>query len=365
MNEKRAAKRIGKCGRGRYPLIFATLAAFLHSDHATSQTRAAIPPLYGPSGISPSAVRQGVLGSCYFHASIAAIASRNPSVLRSAIKANADGSYTVRLTGGEAETVELDDAIFGRRNKFDLSDGLWVSILLRGVAQKTMRDTLLASIDATPFPIFAKSAAEGIVRSNDTLLIAYDRAVRAAIFQDGTIDRDVLKTALNRQVQALQIPAFVSQPVVGLLDSAGFFEVLAQGVQRNGELFGAYRVAGQNGGEVARILADFDGPARDFPVRSASDARGYLRQAMQNAAPTVATTGPTLDHDILARIRSRDGGPDWWVPTHAYTVLGYDDAAGRVTLRNPWGDRPDPDGVFTISISDFAAAYGHIDFVTN
>ena len=79
----------------------------------------------------------------------------------------------------------------------------------------------------------------------------------------------------------------------------------------------------------------------------------------------MASTGATLDQSVLARIRSRDGGPDWWVANHAYTVLGYDAAADQVTLRNPWATHPDPNGVFTITISDFVAAYGNIDIVVN
>ena len=344
--------------------LLALVLGLLSTLPLSAQSPSAIPPLYGPSGISPRAVVQGSLGSCYFHASIAAIASHNPSLLRSAVKANSDNTYTVRLTDGETETVELDDALFGRLNHFDRSDGLWVSILLRGVAQKTMRDSLISSIEATPFPAAAKSTAEGLIRSNNALLLAYDRAVRTSVYQDGSIDRDVLRTALNRQVQNLGISPFFSKPALDFLDAQGFFAALARHVQQNGELYGAYRTVNE-GGLVERILADFDAPARDFQIHSAAEARSYLRRAQQNAEPTVATSGATLNQAILARIRSRDGGPDWWVANHAYTVLGYDASSDQVTLRNPWANHPDPAGVFTISISDFVAAYGNIDFVTN
>lgn len=328
-----------------------------------AQTRSAgAVPLYGPSGVSVQAVRQGSLGSCYFHSSIAAIAERNPNVLRSAVKDMGDGTYTVRFVDGRIETVQLDDAMFARRNKFDLSDGLWVTILLRGLAQSTMRESLLASINATALPASARATAAGLVRSNDSLLLAYDRAVRVAVYQDGTIDRDVLKTALNHQVQALGISVFFSRPVVDFLDAQGFFEALAKHVDQNGELYGAYRAVGQ-GGLVAKVLEAFDAPARDLPIHSREDARNYLRRVQQSATPAVATSGSTLDHAILARIRSREGGPDWWVPTHAYTVLSYDAGSDQVTLRNPWGTHPDPNGVFTVSLADFVAAYQSIDLV--
>jgi hypothetical protein len=50
-------------------------------------------------------------------------------------------------------------------------------------------------------------------------------------------------------------------------------------------------------------------------------------------------------------------GVDWWVPAHCYTILSYDEAAQTVTLRNPWGARPEPDGVFTLPLAIFLQAY--------
>jgi hypothetical protein len=48
----------------------------------------------------------------------------------------------------------------------------------------------------------------------------------------------------------------------------------------------------------------------------------------------------------------------WYVGAHAYTVMGYDASAGTVTLRNPWGRHPDPDGKFTIPLGTFLNAFG-------
>jgi hypothetical protein len=48
---------------------------------------------------------------------------------------------------------------------------------------------------------------------------------------------------------------------------------------------------------------------------------------------------------------------DSWVPSHCYTLLSYDDAAQTVTLRNPWGAHPDPDGVFTLPLPVFLAGF--------
>lgn len=335
--------------------------AFATSSLAHAQAKPPVPPLYGPAGVSAQAVKQGQLGSCYFHSSIAAIANRNPGILRGALQDGGDGTYTVRFVDGSSETVQLDDALFARNNKFDLSDGLWVTILLRAMAQSTMRDSLIASISATALPDSAKATATALVRGNDALLLAYDRAVRSTVYQDGTIDRDVVKTALNHQVQALNIPVWFSKPLIDFLDAQGFFETLAKRVQLNGELFGAYRAVGQ-GGLVISVLGKFDAPSRDVELHGSSEARTYLRKMQQDGLPMVATTGQSLDPAILQRLQTREGGPDWWVATHSYTILAYDPDADQVTLRNPWGDHPGPAGVFTISMSDFVAAYPNIDF---
>src|ERR1039458_10817518 len=65
--------------------------------------------LYGSKGIVPEAVRQGRLGSCYFHAVIAAFAERRGDVIRKMIESNPDGSYTVTFGDGKKETAYPED----------------------------------------------------------------------------------------------------------------------------------------------------------------------------------------------------------------------------------------------------------------
>jgi hypothetical protein len=48
---------------------------------------------------------------------------------------------------------------------------------------------------------------------------------------------------------------------------------------------------------------------------------------------------------------------NWWIPGHAYTVMAFDEDAQTVTLRNPWGTKPDPDGVFKLPLATFLDAY--------
>ena len=343
-----------------FPLVCLVLLFWVRTPGFGQAVSGVVPPLYASSGVSAEAVKQGQLGSCYFHASIAAIAHRHPDSLRLALHETGAGVYTVRFVDGGSETVQVEDAMFARNNRFDMSDGLWVSLLLRGLAQRTMRQSLVASLAASWLPASTKAGAEAILRSNDALLLAYDRAVRTTIYQDGRIDRDVLRTALNHQIQALQFPSLLSKPVLDFLDAQGFFETLARHIQANAELFGAYRAVG-SGGVVMTVMTAFDAPAQNLPVRGPDELRALLSRMQQNGLPMVATSGPALDHSVLAQIRTREGGPDWWVPSHAYTVMSYNSGSGQVTMRNPWGRQPEPNGVFTLSIADFIAAFSYID----
>ena len=314
------------------------------------------PPLYGPAGISAQAVHQGMLGTCYFHATIAAIANASPQLLRSAIKENGDETYTVKFRDGSAETVQKDDVLFGRKNFYDQSDGLWVLVLLRGMAQHTVRNALLDEITASPLPAGIQAMVAQQVRSNDLILTAYDRAIRTTISQSGDMEPGALKSALSSQAKALLIPGFLSQPVIDMLDSRGFFNGLSQRIKLNGELFGAYHAVGQ-GGLPERVMDAYDGTAGYQAITDDSGTRAALGKIKARSLPAVASSRDSLDKAILERIRAAGGAVGWWVPSHAYTLLSYSATDDTVTLRNPWGHYPDPDGTFTLSISDFVAAY--------
>src|SRR5579862_5212879 len=110
--------------------------------------------LYGSKGIVPEAVRQGRLGSCYFHAVIAAIAERRPDAIRNMIKSNADGSYTVTFGDGKKETAYPVDLKYTHDSGYDLSEGQWVAVLFRAYAQRVLRASLLTDIEASDiFPM--------------------------------------------------------------------------------------------------------------------------------------------------------------------------------------------------------------------
>ena len=66
------------------------------------------------SDIAMDDVSQGRLGDCYFVASLAAIADKNPEAIRAMITDHGDGTYTVRFHEGGAVKVD---------NQFPLKDG--------------------------------------------------------------------------------------------------------------------------------------------------------------------------------------------------------------------------------------------------
>jgi hypothetical protein len=309
-------------------------------------------PLYGKQGVSALAVRQGLLGSCYFHASIAALAHAAPDTLRDAIRANPGGGYRVHFVDGPDEVVFPEDVEFGRAHSYDRSEGAWVTVLMRAYAQRALRLSLVSAIQKSDFiPIFTKPIALSLLDASDLPLVAYDRAVRAVVQQDGVIDKTALKAKLAAQLSVLGVPATQAQLLGGFLDVQGFFDAVAHTVEENGEVFGAYKSLGQ-GGVPARIFEAFLGKSAAGLVADKKLTIEQLQRLHGGRLAMVAgswATGPSEDF--------RPQGQPWFVPAHSYTVLDYDAAAQTVTLRNPWGARPDPDGVFTLPLAVFLDGY--------
>ncbi|HVZ34954.1 MAG TPA: hypothetical protein VG963_21150 [Polyangiaceae bacterium] len=50
---------------------------------------------------------------------------------------------------------------------------------------------------------------------------------------------------------------------------------------------------------------------------------------------------------------------------HAYTVVGYDRKADKVTLRNPWGSTSTPfSNTFTLAFDDFFSDFAQVAYET-
>lgn len=306
--------------------------------------------LYGKQGVSQQAVLQGSLGSCYFHASIAALAKVTPETLRGAIRPNPGGGYQVHFFNGPAEVVFPEDVEFGRSHGYDRSEGTWVAVLMRAYAQRALRQSLVHAIDKSDYiPVYIKPVALALLDQSDLLLVGYDRAIRSVVQQDGVIDKAQLKVKLAAQLSALGIPSSESQMLGGFLEDRGFFDTVAQTVEQNGEVFGAYKSLGQ-GGVPLRVFEAFLGKGLSGLVADKKLTTEQLRRLKSGQLAMVAGSWGTATGDGY-------GNADWWVASHAYTVMGFDEAAQTVTLRNPWGTKPGPDGVFTISLAVFFDAY--------
>ena len=322
---------------------------------------AKVPDLYGASGIRAQAVRQGSLGSCYFHSAIAAIAASTPNTLKQAIETGKQGQWKVHFADGKVENVYLNDVLYTRNSGFDRSEGLWVSILFRAYAQRVVREGLLEAVNASELPKVIKSTGASFFSTNELLLLVYDRAVRVTISQEGDIDRKLLEANLDKEMAAVSISADTRKLLIHMLDSKGYFDVLAAKIKNNGELFGAYRAIGQ-GGIPEQVLTAFTGKANGVNVNLNGQLVAALTRAQQSHLAMIASTGSGLTPNLLSMLHSFADGKDWYVESHAYTILDFNADQKTVTLRNPWGDHPDPDGTFTIPLDAFVSAYERVAF---
>jgi tetratricopeptide (TPR) repeat protein len=315
------------------------------------------PPLYGADQVSPSAVLQGGLGSCYFHSPIAALAKSNPKKIPPMIKENGDGTYTVTFADKKQEKAYMEDLRYARSSGFDRSTGLWVGVLFRAYAQRVLREALVAAVDKSDLFPLLKPYAKEFMSTSDMLLLAYDRAIRAVVNQSAEIDKTKLEAQLREEVKPLPIPDEMKESGLKLLESGGFFQAIETTVKDNSEIFGAYRAVG-HGGHPASVMAAFLGGK---PVVLSSKDPAQVAEALQGVikegAPVVAGTSPAEFEKLKTSTPLPDGARDWYVPGHAYTVLEVDPAARKVTLRNPWGHKPDPDGVFSIPIDTFLEVF--------
>jgi len=317
--------------------------------------------LYGTAGVTPQAVRQGSIGSCYFYATVASIARAHPEVLRRAILRDRGGDVSVQFADGETEAVSLKDVQFARASSYDESDGLWVAVLLRGFAQRTLRKAMADWVERAALgPVTGRVAAAML--GNDLVLTAYDRAIRSQVDQVGGLDRQRLKARLRQELESVPAPDSWKDSAVEYVDSTGFFDSLSEQVKANGELFGAYRAVGQ-GGIVGRAMTAFLGPSETRRVLNATEALAAMDAALRRGAAVVASTGDSTWQAIASRAGTSGGAQaeEWYIARHAYSVLAVNQSARTVTLRNPWGDHPKPDGEFTIPADVFAAGYGEID----
>ena len=281
--------------RNRASVVLGVLALFC----VVSGARAA-DDLYGSKGIVPEAVVQGRLGSCYFHAVIAALAQRRANLVRKLIQGNSDGSYTVTFGDGKKETAYPEDLKYTHDSGYDLSDGQWVAVLFRAYAQRVLRESLLQATDSSDIFPLLKQPVEQLLATNDQLILAYDRAIRAQVDQYGNIDRTQLETRLKKEMSDVgAVPDSIKDSLMGLLESGGFFDKMVTMIQQNGELFGAYRAVGQ-GGIADRVMQTFSGSTRFQQNQSPEQAASALAEAVNKGLPIVACSGGSQFYQQVA-----------------------------------------------------------------
>ena len=340
--------RIRGCGQALAVVMLLTAAL------TTTAEAQAAGSLYGVHGVSPEAVRQGSLGSCYFHSSIASLAQAAPGRLRAAISRSSLGGYKVHFASGPDEVVFPDDIEYGRAHSYDRSEGDWVLVLMRGYAQRTVRHGLADAIQRSELiPAYLKPVALDWLDRSGMMLVAYDRAIRAVVRQDGSLEKASFERALMEQLKALGIPAAQAQALVGFLDEAKFFDRLSLTVGQNGEVFGAYKALGQ-GGIPVRVIEAFMGSSHALLIADRQMTLEYLRRLHRGGMAMVAGSWGNAPAGLAAA--------DWWVNAHAYSVLDYFEYNQTVKLRNPWGKRPDPDGVFTLPLATFLQGFESASF---
>jgi hypothetical protein len=327
---------------GKSILIFLSFLSF--QSLALSQVQAR---LYFMDGPRVTDVRQGGLGSCYFHATIASIVNLDPNNISKMIRETGSGTYAVTFPDGKSESVSKEDLEYAALNGFDNSEVLWPNVLFRAYGQRVLRQALVESIAGSTLPATIKIIAARLVESSGPFLSIYDRAIRSQVGQQGEINRDRLKTSLNERLRAFPVSEQTRASLVNLADSQDFLGPIERMLKENGEIFGAYRAIG-NGGIPQNVFRSF--LAQDVvvvPPRNVANATTGTGSGVAAVAGT-SQEAPLYLHDQIA---------DWFVPTHAYTVIGYSPQTRVITLRNPWGRYPGNDGLFEITTDVFESTF--------
>ncbi|MBS1957812.1 MAG: hypothetical protein JST89_26745, partial [Cyanobacteria bacterium SZAS-4] len=83
------------------------------------------------SSITPDAVKQGMIGDCYFESAVASLAATDPETIQRMIKDNGDGTYTVTFPGAPDEPITIKaptEAEMGLYNQGG-KNGAWANVL--------------------------------------------------------------------------------------------------------------------------------------------------------------------------------------------------------------------------------------------
>lgn len=91
--------------------------------------------------ITPEAIRQGLVGDCYFLAAVASVASTNPEIIRRIIHHNEDGTFIVTFPGAPNEPINVSPptlvelALYAQATEY----GTWPAVLEKAYGQYLSR----------------------------------------------------------------------------------------------------------------------------------------------------------------------------------------------------------------------------------
>ncbi len=309
--------------------------------------------LYGKLGINPMGVRQGAIGSCFVFATIASIAAKDPKLVGGMLHPQPDGTVQVSFADGSSEIVHPDDVLYARQLGFDHSDGLWVGVLMRAFAQHVSRSALVAAIQAENLSPWTTAMLVRGVENSDTIFTAWDRAVRTATGATGEIAPVTLQRALKTQLSQPWIPDALANEVLAAASGSNFLQTITDAVNSNPEAFGAYRAIG-SGGSLLGPMRAWLPHIRLQSTKDCAATRHWLERALASAQAMTAASRRQLP------AATNNGTMDWWVAQHAYSVLDYDAGSDTVTIRNPWGEKPGPDGISHIPMASFCAGFNEV-----
>ncbi|HEV2488006.1 MAG TPA: C2 family cysteine protease [Terracidiphilus sp.] len=103
-----------------------------------------------------------------------------------------------------------------------------------------------------------------------------------------------------------------------------------------------------------RVIEAFMGSAHTLFTTNQEKTIDHLRRLHRDNSAMVAGT--------LSEAPPALADANWWVSNHAYSVLDYDETNQTVSMRNPWGSHPDPDGSFTLSLASFFEGFEFTSF---
>ena len=231
-------------------------------------------PLFATGGPSINDINQGYLGDCYLLSSLADVAKNDPSIIKSMIKDNGNGTYGVRFyVNGAEDWVTVNNSLPTYSNSLVFND-----------AYNNTNDMWVGLVEKA----YAQLSASGVVDGNTSA--AYGNSF-SSIGNGGVID-NVLQEITN----ASTVTEYWSQS----------------------NSISSYTYSTENSSLKATSTSG----------QSTQTALNSIVAAL-NASDDVSLCSVTNSYD--------SSGYQCLVKNHAMSITGFDASTGNLIIRNPWG----------------------------